>query len=146
MRILKAGLLYFGVVFVAGFVCGLFREMALTPIYGRTTAIILEAPFMLIAMITGAWIAVHRKSTGWSNSALFLIGIVGFALMQIAEFGVGLGLRGMNFQDQITYFRTPAGQIYLGLLAIFIVMPLGLSAIPAIRKGGNKEDTRAEGI
>jgi hypothetical protein len=146
MQTLKAGLVYFGIVFGAGFVCGVFREMVLTPIYGRTTAILIEAPFMLLAIVAGAWIAVHRKSAGWSNSALLFIGIFGFTLMQIADFGVGLGLRGMNVQDQIIYFKTPAGQIYLGLLAIFILMPVGLSILPPIRKSSNKSETSADDI
>jgi hypothetical protein len=144
MRIMTAGLVYFGIVFGAGFVCGVFREMVLTPVYGRTTAILLEAPFMIVAIIAGAWIAVHRKSSGWSNTTLLMVGLIGFLLVQIAEFGVGLGLRGMNFQDQIGYFKTPAGQIYLGLLAVFIFMPLGLSAIPAIRQRGDKKNTLQE--
>jgi hypothetical protein len=56
-------------------------------------------------------------------------------LTLIADFGVGFGLRGMSFQEQINNLQTTGGQIYFGLLAVFVVMPLLLSALPAIRRG-----------
>jgi hypothetical protein len=121
-----AGLVYFGIVFGAGFAFGVFREIALTPVYGRTTAVMLEVPFMLVAIAAGAWTAVHRGSLGQSKLPLLLVGLFGLALVQIADFGVGLGLRGMSVQDQLDYLKTAAGQIYLGLLAIFVLMPLFL--------------------
>jgi hypothetical protein len=124
MRTMIAGLIYFGIVFGAGFVFGAFREMVLTPLYGRTSAVLLEAPFMLVAIVAGAWIALHRRSFGKDRLALFMVGVIGLLLVQVAEFGVGLGLRGISVQDQLAYLKTTAGQIYLFLLAIFVLMPL----------------------
>jgi hypothetical protein len=124
MRTIVAGFVYFGVVFGAGFVFGAFREIALTPAYGRVIAVMLEAPFMLAAIVAGAWIAVHRGSLGQNRLALALVGVIGFMLVQIADFGVGLRLRGMSVQAQLDYLMTTAGQIYLGLLAVFVLMPL----------------------
>jgi hypothetical protein len=129
MRVAIAGLLYFAIVFGAGFVFGVFREMVLTPVYGRTSAIMLEAPFMLLAIVAGAWIVVHRTASRWGKAALLMVGIVALLLVQVADFGVGLGLRGMNFQDQLAYLQTTAGQIYLGLLAVFVLMPLALGIL-----------------
>jgi hypothetical protein len=137
MRTIMAGVVYFGIVFGAGFVFGVFREMALTPVYGRDTAVMFEAPFMLVAILAGAWIAVHRGSLGQSKLALFAVGIIGLLLVQIAEFGVGLGLRGMSMQDQLSYFKTTAGQIYLGLLVIFLFMPLVLGRFVPNRHGAS---------
>jgi hypothetical protein len=139
MRTIIAGLLYFGVVFGSGFVFGVFREMVLTPAYGRATAVMLEAPFMLVAIGAGAWIAVHRGSLGRDRLSLVMIGIVGFLLVQIADFGVGLGLRGMSVQDQLSYLRTTAGQIYLGLLAVFVLMPLIIGAFTRFARNEVKE-------
>ncbi len=135
MRVATAGLLYFAIVFGAGFVFGVFREMVLTPVYGRTSAIMLEAPFMLLAIVAGAWIVVHRHASGWSKTALLTIGLIGFLLVQIADFGVGLGLRGMSIQDQIAYLRTTAGLLYLGLLGVFMLMPLTMGTLAALRRG-----------
>jgi hypothetical protein len=124
MRIVTLGFVYFAIVFGAGFVFGIFRELALTPIYGRTTAVMLEAPFMLVAIVAGAWIAVHREAPAPGKPALLMIGLIGLLLVQIADFGVGLGLRGMSVREQLDYLTSAAGQLYLGLLAVFLVMPL----------------------
>jgi hypothetical protein len=139
MRVAIAGLLYFAIVFGAGFVFGVFREMVLTPVYGRTSAIILEAPFMLLAIVAGAWIVVHRSGSSWSKTTLLMVGIIALLLVQAADFGVGLGLRGMNVQDQLAYLRTTAGQIYLGSLAVFVMMPL---AMGTFAKPGRSDGTR----
>jgi hypothetical protein len=136
MRTMIAGLVYFGIVFGAGFVFGVFREMVLTPVYGRATSVMLEAPFMIAAIVAGAWIAVHRTSPGQNRLSLVMIGIIGILLVQIADFGVGLGLRGMNFQDQLGYLKTTAGQIYVGLLVIFVLMPLIIGRFTRFRQNG----------
>jgi len=47
MQTLKAGVLYFAVVFGAGFVLGPIRVMWVVPRLGTRTAEILEAPIML---------------------------------------------------------------------------------------------------
>jgi hypothetical protein len=145
MRTIIAGLVYFGVVFGSGFVFGVFREMVLTPAYGRTTAVMLEAPFMLVAIVAGAWIAVHRGSLGRSRLSLIMIGIIGLLLVQIADFGVGLGLRGMSVQDQLNYLKTAAGQIYLGLLAIFVLMPLIIGPLTRFVQDDETERRSPEG-
>jgi hypothetical protein len=36
---------------------------------------------------------------------------------------VGFGLRGMTFADQMAYFTTPPGYIYLLCLVLFAVTP-----------------------
>ncbi|MGL4636137.1 MAG: hypothetical protein ACRCWF_09160 [Beijerinckiaceae bacterium] len=124
MPIFIAGLVYFGIVFGAGFVLGVFRELVLTPVYDKTAAVLIESPFLILAIIIGAWIAVHRRAIGQSRLSLFLVGLIGLVLLQVADFGVGLGLRGITIQEQLDYLKTTAGQIYLGLLAIFLIMPM----------------------
>jgi hypothetical protein len=143
MRTIIASLVYFGIVFGSGFVFGVFREMVLTPAYGRATAVMLEAPFMLVAIVAGAWIAVHRGSLGQNRLSLAMVGIIGFLLVQIAEFGVGLGLRGISVQDQLSYLKTTAGQIYLGLLAIFVLMPLIVGPFTRFVQDGRRTLTAA---
>ncbi len=138
MRTITLGFVYFAVVFGAGFVFGVFRELALTPIYGQDTAVLLEVPFMLAAIVAGAWITLRREVLAQSKPALLLIGLVGLLLVQIADFGVGLGLRGMSPQDQLSNLRTTAGQIYLGLLAIFVFMPLVIGSLMRFGQNGGR--------
>jgi hypothetical protein len=54
MQILKAGVLYFAVIFGAGFVLGLVRILWLVPRLGTRVAELLEAPIMLVTTIVAA--------------------------------------------------------------------------------------------
>jgi hypothetical protein len=144
MRIAMTGLIYFAVVFGAGVVLSTFREMVLTPVYGRDTAVIIEAPFMLVAIVAGAWIAIHRSSWAWSRSALLMVGIMGFLMVQAADFGVGLGLRGMSAQDQLSYLKTTAGLVYLGLLIVFAAMPLVVGMLSSFQPNKARQEWRPE--
>jgi hypothetical protein len=54
MRALKAGLIYFLLVFVVGWILGPIRELWAVPHFGRVTAMLSEAVIMLIAMIVAS--------------------------------------------------------------------------------------------
>ncbi|MDH3413200.1 MAG: hypothetical protein OEM98_12000, partial [Gammaproteobacteria bacterium] len=65
-HILKAGTLYFLLVFAAGFLLGPIRELWAVPRFGPRTAELMEMPIMLLAIIFSAcWImrrlAVPRR-------------------------------------------------------------------------------------
>jgi len=61
------------------------------------------------------------------------MGVVALALQQVADLAVGFGLRGMTLGDQIAYFATPPGLIYIATLIVFAVMPL-IAALQAPRR------------
>jgi hypothetical protein len=57
MRMLKTALLYFVLVFGAGFVLGPIRILWIAPRLGRRAAELLEAPIMLaISVLAATWI------------------------------------------------------------------------------------------
>jgi len=57
MRALKAGLVYFLLVFGLGWVLGPIRELWAVPRFGRVAALLIEAIIMLIAMIVSSrWV------------------------------------------------------------------------------------------
>ena len=57
MQILKAGTLYFALVFGAGFVLGPIRILWAVPRFGTRVAELMEAPIMLVVTIlAGRWI------------------------------------------------------------------------------------------
>ncbi|MEJ2008058.1 MAG: hypothetical protein P8Z30_07880 [Acidobacteriota bacterium] len=62
MQALKAGALYFALVFGAGFVLGIVRVLWVVPRVGTRTAELMETPFMLLAIIAAAWWVVRRFS------------------------------------------------------------------------------------
>ena len=51
MRRLKAGLIYFLLIFALGWVLGAVRELWAVPRFGRITALLCEAVIMVIAML-----------------------------------------------------------------------------------------------
>jgi hypothetical protein len=124
MRIAAATLLYFGIVFAAGFLLGPIRVLWLEPRVGPTVAVLCETPFLLAAMALAArWVpsAAHLRR---DFSSLAVIGLGALALQQVADLAVGVGLRGLSPADQLAQFGTPAGSIYAGALVAFAAMPV----------------------
>jgi hypothetical protein len=61
-RILRAGALYFGMVFAVGFALGLVRVLWMVPQFGVRAAELIEAPFMLTATFLAARWTVRAGS------------------------------------------------------------------------------------
>jgi hypothetical protein len=123
MRIALAILLYFGVVFGAGFLLGPIRVVWLEPRLGPILATACEAPFLLMAMLAAARWVPRVLNIRQDPKALILVGIGALILLQVADFTVGFWLRGITPTEQIAQFRTGQGSIYAGLLALFAIMP-----------------------
>ena len=58
--IVKAAVMYFGIVFGAGFVLGLLRILFIVPRFGARIAELLEAPVMLLVIVFAAKWVVHK--------------------------------------------------------------------------------------
>ena len=123
MKILGAALIYFVIVFGMGFILGPIRVLYLEPRLGNAGAVLCEAPFLIIAMVVGSRIASKAMQLEPNPGAMLIVGLIALGLVQIAEVGVGVGLRGMSLQDQMSKFATVAGAIYGAMLAIFALMP-----------------------
>jgi hypothetical protein len=124
MPIVRATLLYFGIVFGAGLLLGPIRVLWLEPHVGPTVAVLCETPLLLAAMILGArWVpsAVHLPR---AFRPLALMGLGALALQQVADLAVGVGLRRLSPADQLAQYGTPAGRIYAAALIAFAAMPL----------------------
>jgi hypothetical protein len=57
---------------------------------------------------------------------LLILGCGAATLVLLSDFTVGIWLRGIAFAEQLAYFSTPAGRLYLSLIAIFALAPLVL--------------------
>ena len=123
MRIALAILLYFGVVFGAGFLLGPIRVVWLEPRLGPIIATACEAPFLLMAMLVAARWVPRVLNIRREPKTLILVGIGALVLLQIADFTVGFWLRGITRAEQVAQFRTGQGNIYAALLALFAIMP-----------------------
>ena len=123
-RILQAALHYFMVVFGAGFFLGIPRTLWLEPWLGKTIAVAIEVPLLIVAMIFGSIWAPKRVNLEPSPGALLGVGFGALFLQQCADIILSGGLRGQDLASQFDYLLTPAGKIYLGALAAFAFMPI----------------------
>jgi|SRR5215468_3608871 len=96
MRVAAAAALYFAIVFCVGFVLGPIRVLWLEPSLGKTAAVLCEAPLLLIAMILAARWVPARVGLRTDFSRLAMMGIGALGLQQIADFAVGVFLRGLS--------------------------------------------------
>lgn len=124
-HIFSAAAIYFVLVFAVGLVLGPPRVLWLEPVLGQAIAVLCEAPLLIIAMGFAArwaprWAGIPHA--GWR--ARLAIGVLALVFQQMADLSVGLGLRGLNFQQQLDYFATPAGWIYAATLIYFALAPL----------------------
>lgn len=133
MKGVAAAVLYFAIVFGAGFMVGPLRVLYLEPRVGATAAVLLESPMLLLAMIAGAW-AVLRWTRVAGPVPLLAVGVVALALQQCADVAVGILMRGMTVIDHVRQFATTPGMIYAVLLIAFMLMPLMVGL--AMRRSG----------
>ena len=118
MRIVKAGLAYFLIVFGAGFALALVRIPLLVPAFGVRTAELMETPVMLAVI---AWasrrLALRQAELPPSRRLL------AFAWLVAAESAVACVL-GARSPGQYLAGRDPvSGSVYLASLVFFAVAP-----------------------
>ncbi len=99
MQILKADILYFALVFGAGFVLGPIRILWLVPRFGTRLAELMESPPMLVVIIFAArWITARLAVPPTLFSRLGM-GFIALGLLLVAEFMLVLWLRGMTISE-----------------------------------------------
>lgn len=123
MQVLKAGVLYFAVVFGAGFVLGPIRILWFVPRLGARIAELLEAPIMLVITIVAArWIVRRLVVPPTPSSRLGMRGIA-LSLLLIAESTLVLWLRGLSIRQYLAARDPVAETVYYLMLVVFAVMP-----------------------
>ena len=133
VRIVAAAALYFLIVFAVGFACGPVRVIWLEPRLGEIVAVLCEAPVLLGAMVLAARRLPGAVRLRRSVATLAGIGVGALVLQQLADFAVGILLRGMTPAQLVAHFATPAGMIYAALLIAFATMPV-LANSPRTRR------------
>ncbi len=124
MQILKAGAIYFVLVFGAGFLLGPLRLFWVVPRFGTRMAELMELPIMFVVMVFVARWIVRRCAVPLTVSSRLGMGLVAFALMLIAEFGFVLRLRGMTIAQYLAWRDPVSGTVYYLMLAVMAVLPL----------------------
>jgi hypothetical protein len=124
MQILKAGALYFAIVFGAGFVLGIIRTLWAVPRFGTRMAELMETPIMFVVTILAARWTVRRVAVPPKPLSRLGMGCVGLGLMLVAEFGLVLWLRGLSISDYLASRDPVSGTVYYVMLGVFCIMPL----------------------
>ena len=137
MRALKAGVIYFLLVFAVGWILGPIRELWAVPRFGRIAAILSEA-VMLLAMIVAARWVIRRFHVSRTLPATISMGIVAIGLLLPAEIVGVHWVRGLSVRDYLTGFLTAPGVVSLLMFLLFAAMPTLVTltiGIPVIRTG-----------
>jgi hypothetical protein len=124
MQILKAGVLYFAMVFGAGFVLGPIGIVWVAPRIGARLAEVFEAPIMLLISIVAARWVVRSFAVPPTPASRIGMGGIGLGLMLIAEFTVVLWLRGLSIRDYLAGRDPVAATVYYAMLGVFAVLPM----------------------
>jgi hypothetical protein len=132
MQILKAGVLYFALVFGAGFVLGPIRILWLVPRFGTRAAELMEMPVMLAAIIVAAGWTVRRLAVPFAPASRIAMGGLALVLVLAAEFTLVLSLRGLSIREYLATRDPVAGTVYYLMLVVFAISPFWWSEDEAI--------------
>jgi hypothetical protein len=124
MKILKAGVSYFAVVFGTGFVLGAIRTLWAVPRFGVRIAELMESPILfVVTIIVARWI-VRGFALSSTLSSRLGMGCIALGFMLVAEFTLVLWVRGLSISDYFASRDPVSGTVYYVLLGVFAIMPL----------------------
>lgn len=122
-QVLKAGVLYFVIVFAVGVVLGTIRTLWVGPKLGARTAELMEAPLMFgVSILAARWV-VRRLALSPRWLSRFLCGSIALGLMLLSEFTFARWLRGLTMTEYFATRDPISGAVYYLTLAAFAVIP-----------------------
>lgn len=124
MKVVKGGVLYFALVFGAGFLLGPIRILWLVPRLGARLAELIEAPIMFVVIIFAAREVVRRLAVPCTRPTRLGIGGVALGLLLVAEFTLVLWLQNRSIGEYLASRDPVSGTVYYLMLGVFAVMPL----------------------
>jgi hypothetical protein len=121
---LKAGVLYFALVFAAGFALGTIRTLWALPRLGARTAELVEAPLMFcVSLLAARWVVRHFGIPPlWSRR--LALGCIALGLMLLVEFTFVLWIRGLTIRGYFEARDPISGTVYFMTLGAFAVVPV----------------------
>jgi ABC-type uncharacterized transport system permease subunit len=116
---LKAGLVYFAIVYAAGFALGTLRVLVVAPAIGASAAVLVELPIMLAVSWIACGFVLQRVAAARATMAA-----TAFVLLLAAEIGTGVFAFGQTPEAAIA--RMFAAENWLGLAGqlLFVAFPL----------------------
>lgn len=127
---LRAGVVYFAIVFAVGFVLGTIRVLVLAPRLGETGGVAVELPVMLSV----SWIVcgrlLERSSVRRRWGDRLAMGFVAFVLLMAAELGVSVLAFGRSVAEHLGTYRSGGAALGLAAQVIFAAFPLARMGFP----------------
>ena len=122
MSVFKASIIYFGLVFAAGFSLGVVRTIWIAPLIGERTAEIVETPVMIVLSFLAARFVVGRMKAP-SLAHRLEVGGLALLLLVLCEVGVVVLIRQQSLAEYVANRDPVAGVVYLVALAVFAAAP-----------------------
>ena len=119
----RAAIVYFALVFAAGFVLGTIRVLLVAPLWGELPAVILESPIMIFVSWLACGSTMRRVGVRGRRDGLAM-GAIAFALLMTAETALSVLAFSRSPADFLRAFGTAAGAIGLTGQVAFALIPL----------------------
>lgn len=129
MKATLAGIVYFALVFGAGFLMGSVRVPFLVPRLGTRLAELMEMPLMLLVIVLSARFVVGRFQLPPSMGARLSTGFIALAMLVAAELTLMVALQAQSLREYIASRDPVSGSVYLAMLCLFAAMPLILARV-----------------
>lgn len=124
VQVVRAGIVYFLIVFAVGWILGPIRVLWVIPHLGATVGVLLEAPLMLVAMILASRWAIRRWHVPARSAQRWAMGLIALGCLFAAELAGAVWLRRMTLQEYLAAFTNAPGLIALAMFLLFAAMPM----------------------
>jgi hypothetical protein len=133
-RIFAGGVMYFVLVFGAGFILGSIRIPFMTPRFGERISELIEMPVMFVVVLLSARFVARRFSLPATTSTRLFVGLIALGLMLVAEFLLAVAVQDRSLGAYIASRDPISGTVYLAMLVLFGLMPLILARVSLARE------------
>jgi hypothetical protein len=124
MTIVRAAILYFAVVFAAGFIAGTFRTLIVAPRLGEVAAVALELPVMIAVSWWACGWVLRRWPVTKDVAQRLAMGLVALVLLLVGEAAISLLLGGLTLQQHVALYAAAPAQLGLVAQVIFAILPI----------------------
>ena len=121
---LKAGTIYFAIVFAVGFALGAVRVFFVIPQIGETGGVLIELPVILVVSWWVCGAVLRRYHVPQQMGQRAVMGVVSFTLLMGAELALAVSAFGRSPAEFADGLATPAGAIGLMGQIAFALFPL----------------------
>jgi hypothetical protein len=123
IHVVRAGLLYFAIVFAMGFLFGTVRLLLISPLIGAWSATLLELPVMLGVSYVVARVLVRKMRISKDMYSRLGMGAAALLFMLVAEFGLVVWFQRISVRDYLVAREPITGAAFYLSLLFFAAMP-----------------------